>query len=76
MKTYLHDPMDYTRKDETTISCDLDLPERRKIYTSSREKEDVDAHTCPCDTTMENTANIVHGKMCNIQGGTGCIRDY
>ena len=27
---------------------DLDLPDRRKRYTSSREEEDEDAHMCPC----------------------------
>ena len=27
---------------------DLDLPDRSKRYTSSREEEDEDAHMCPC----------------------------
>ena len=31
---------------------DLDLPERRKRYTSNRE-EDMDARMCPCGTTIE-----------------------
>ena len=38
---------------------DLDLPERRKIYTCSREEEDVDAQKCPCGEAMESRAHIV-----------------
>ena len=37
---------------------DLDLPERRKRYTSSRE-EDVATNMCPCGTTVESRTHIV-----------------
>ena len=48
MKTYLYCPMDYvkTLKPQFRVG-ELDLPERRKRYTSSREEEDV--QMCPCD---------------------------
>ena len=32
---------------------DLDLPKRRKSYTSSREGGEVEAQVCPCDTAIE-----------------------
>ena len=48
METYLHGPMD-----------DLELPERRKRGTSSREEEDADAHMCPCGTTIKSRTHIV-----------------
>ena len=35
---------------------DLDLPERRKRYTSSREEED--AQMCPCGKAIENTVEL------------------
>ena len=38
---------------------DLDLPERRKRYTSSREEDDVAKNMCPCGTTIENRTHIV-----------------
>ena len=45
---------------ETVIRVgDLDLPKRKKKYTSSREEEDVDAHVCPCGTTIESRTHIV-----------------
>ena len=54
IKTYLLDPMDYAKKMKLRFGAgDLDLPEGRKRYTRSREKEDVDAHMCPCVTTIE-----------------------
>ena len=37
---------------------DLDLPERRKRYTSSREEE-VDAQKCPCGKAMESRTHVV-----------------
>ena len=53
MKTYLHGPMDYANKPKLRFRVgDLDLPERRKRYTSSRE-EDVATNMCPCGTTIE-----------------------
>ena len=47
--------MDYAKKLKPRFRVgDLDLPERRKRYTSSREEEeDVDAHMCPCGTTID-----------------------
>ena len=38
---------------------DLDLPERRKRYTSSREEEDVATIMCPCGTIIESRSHIV-----------------
>ena len=55
----LHGPMDYAKKLKLRFRVgDLDLPERRKRYTNSRE-EDVDANMCPCDTTIESRTHIV-----------------
>ena len=57
---YLHGPMDYAKRLKLLFRVgDLDLPERRKRNTSSREEEDVDAHICPCGTTIECRTNIV-----------------
>ena len=54
MKTYLHGPMDYAKKLKLRFRVgDLDLPERRKRYTSSREEEDVATNMCPCGATKE-----------------------
>ena len=59
MKRYLHGPMNYAKKLKLRFRVeDLDLPERRKRYTSSRE-EDMDAHMCPCCTTTESRTHIV-----------------
>ena len=38
---------------------DLDLPERRKRYTSSREEEEIDAQMCPCGKAIESRTHIV-----------------
>ena len=55
MKTYLHGPMDYAKKLKQIFRVgDLDLPERIRRYTSSREEEDVATHMCPCGTTIES----------------------
>ena len=54
MKMYLHGPMDYAKKLKLRFRVgDLDLPERRKRYTSSREEEDVAKNMYPCGTTIE-----------------------
>ena len=59
MKTYLHGPMDYAKKMTLRFRAgDLDLPERRKRYTSSREEEDVATNMCPCGTTIESWTHI------------------
>ena len=40
---------------------DLELPERRKMHTSSREKEDVATNMCPCGTTIKSRTHIAEG---------------
>ena len=55
MKTYLHGPIDYAKNLKLRFRIgDLDLPERRKRYTSSRVEED-DAQTCPSGKAREST---------------------
>ena len=63
MKTYLHGLMDYATKLKLRFRVgDLDLPEKRKRYTSSREEEeDVATNWCPCGTTIEGRTHIVGG---------------
>ena len=51
--------MDYAKKLKLRIRVgDLDLPERRKRCTSSREEEDVATNMCPCGT-IESRIHIV-----------------
>ena len=53
-KTYLHGPMDYAKTLKLRFRFGyLDLPERRKRYASSKEKEI--AQVCPCGKTVERT---------------------
>ena len=60
MKAYLHGPMDYAEKLKMPFRVgNLDLPERRKRCTNSREEEDMGAHMCPCGTTIESRTHIV-----------------
>ena len=60
MKRYLHGPMDFAKTLKLRYRVDdLDLPERRKRYTSSREEEDVDAQMCPCGKAIESIFHIV-----------------
>ena len=60
MNTYLHGPMDYAKKLKLRFRVgDLDLPQRRKRHTSSREEEDGATHTCSCGTTIESRTHIV-----------------
>ena len=55
-----HGPMDYAKKLKLRFRVgDLDLPERRKIFTSSREEEDVATSMCPCGTIIEGRTHIV-----------------
>ena len=64
MKTYLLGPTGFAKTLELRFRVgDLDLPERRKRYryTSSREEEGVDAHTCPCGKAIESRTHIVGG---------------
>ena len=52
METYLHGAMDYAKKVKLRFCVgNLDLPERGKRYTSSRE-EDVVTHMGSCGTTI------------------------
>ena len=60
IKTFLHGPMDYAKKLSLRLRIgDLDLPERRKRYTSSREEDDVATHMCMCGTTIKSRSHIV-----------------
>ena len=61
IKTYLHGPMDYgTRLKLRFRVGDLDIPERRKRYTSGREKEeDTATNMCPCGTAIESRTHLV-----------------
>ena len=53
MKTYLHGPMDFAKTLKLRFRLgDLDLPERRKMYVSSREQEEI-AQMCPCGKAVE-----------------------
>ena len=60
MKTYLHGPMDFAITLKLRFGVgDLDLPERRKRHTGSREEEEVDAQMCPCGKAIESRTPIV-----------------
>ena len=60
MKTYLLGPVDYAKKLKLRFRVgDLDLPERRKRYASSREEEDLATNMYPCGTTMGSRTHIV-----------------
>ena len=55
MKMCLHGPTDYAKKLKLRFRVgDLDLPERSKRCTSSREEEGVATNMCPCGTTIES----------------------
>ena len=59
MKTYLHGPMDYTKMLKLRFRVgDLDEPERRKLYASSREEEEI-TQMCPCGKAVESRTHIV-----------------
>ena len=54
MKTYSLGPMDYAKTLKLGFRVgDLDLPERRKRYASSRGEEEEDAQMCPCGNAVE-----------------------
>ena len=60
MKTYLHCPMDFAKTLKLRFRVgNLDLPERRKRYASSREEEGVDALMCPCGKAIEISTHLV-----------------
>ena len=53
--------MDLAKKLKVRLRAgDLDLPDRIKRYTSSRE-EDGDAHMCPCRATIESRTHMAGG---------------
>ena len=53
MKPHLHDPVDYAKTMKLRFRVGgLDLPARRKRYTSSREDEE-DVQVCPCGKAIE-----------------------
>ena len=68
MKTYLYCPMGYAKKLKLQFRVgDLDLSERRKRYTNSREEEeDTGAYMCPCGATIEIRTHIVG--ECEVYG--------
>ena len=54
MKTFLHGLLDYAKTQKLRFRVgDLDLPERRKRYTSSQGEEEEDAQMCPCGNAIE-----------------------
>ena len=57
MRTYLHGPMDDAKTLKRFRVGDLDLPERRKRYASSREEEI--AQMCPCGKAVQSRTHIV-----------------
>ena len=58
-KIYLHGPTDFAKTLELRFRVgDLDLLQRRKRYTSSRE-EKVDEHMCPHGKAIESKTHIV-----------------
>ena len=60
MNTHLRGPMDYAKKLKLLFRAGgLDLLEKRKRYTSSREEEDVATKMCPYGKTIECRTHIV-----------------
>ena len=51
MKSYLDGPMDFGKTLKLRLG-DLDLPERRKRCTSSREEVEIDPQMCPCGNAI------------------------
>ena len=67
IETCLHGPMDFAKKLKLRFRAgDLDLPERGRRYTSSREEEDVATNMCPCGTTIESITYIRVVRECGI----------
>ena len=59
IKMYLHGPVDFAKTLKLRFRVgDLDLPERRKRYTISREEE-IDEQMCPCGKATESRIHIV-----------------
>ena len=59
MRAYLHGPMDHAKSLKVKFRAgDLDLPERKKGYTS-RKEEGKYAQMCPCGKANESRTHIV-----------------
>ena len=55
-----HHPIDFAKTLKLRFRVgSLDLRERRKRYTISREEEEVDAQMCPCGKPIESRSHIV-----------------
>ncbi|CAM9479691.1 unnamed protein product [Sphacelaria rigidula] len=60
LKAFLHGPMDAAKNLKLRFRIgELDLPERRKIFTSRRKEEEVDAQNCPCGEAIESRSHLV-----------------
>ena len=46
---------------------DLDLPERRKRYTSNREEEEIEAQMCPCGKQTNRVELTYYGGPWSIR---------
>ena len=67
--------MDYAKKLKLLFRAgDVDLPERRKRYSSSREEEDVATNMCPCGITLESSRTHIVEVDCQTYKETGCVR--
>ena len=75
MKTYFHSPMAYPKNLKLPFRvANLDLPERRKRYTSSGEEEDVVTNMCPCSPTIESSTHT--GGECEVyRKGRGVLEE-
>ena len=59
MKTCFHSHLDYAKTLKLRFRVgDLDQPERRKLYASSREEKEI-AQMCPCGKAVESRTHIV-----------------
>ena len=59
MKTCFHSQLDYAKTLKLRFRVgDLDQPERRKLYASSREEEEI-TQMCPCGKAVESRIHIV-----------------
>ena len=74
MKKSLHGPMEIAKTLKLRYGVgDLDLPERRKRCTSSREEEEVDGQMCPCGKAVESRTHTV-GECELYKEERGCVR--
>ena len=59
-ESYLHGPMYISKTLKLRFRVgDLDLPERRKRYTSSREEEEVHVQMCPFGRAIESRTHVI-----------------